>query len=81
MDRAARDAERVRRWLGHDDADFVIKTYAAVITATTTVARTANCAVLAPDQLPAWIAALPPQRSLTPGRFDRTLMVVRRAAV
>ena len=26
-----RDAERVRRWLGHDDADFVVKTYAAVV--------------------------------------------------
>ena len=31
LDRAARDAERVRRWLAHDDADFIVKVYAAVV--------------------------------------------------
>ena len=80
LDRAARDAERVRRWLGHDDTDFVVKTYAAVIGPEPTVARTTSCAVLTPDQIPAWIAALPPQRSLTPGRLERMLDTVRRAA-
>lgn len=80
LDRAARDAERVRRWLGHDDTDFVVKTYAAVIGAEASVARTANCAVLTHDQLGSWIAALPAQRSLTPGRRERIVEIVRAAA-
>jgi hypothetical protein len=81
LDRATRDAERVRRWLGHEDADFVVKTYAAVLgPPTTTVERTATCAVLTRDQLAAWVLALPAQRSLTPGRRDRMLDAVRRAA-
>ena len=79
LDRAARDAERVRRWLTDDD-DFLVKVYAAVVGPAPTVARTPNCAVLAPDQLAAWIAALPAQRSLNPGRLQRILDVVRTAA-
>jgi hypothetical protein len=82
LERASRDAERVRRWLAHDDADFVVKTYAAVVAASPTVQvqRTASCAVLTPDQLPAWIASLPAQRSLTPGRIERIVQMVREAA-
>jgi hypothetical protein len=80
LDRATRDAERVRRWLAHDDVDFVVKTYAAVVGADPTVPRTATCAVLTPDQVAAWIAALPPQRSLTPSRREQLLEMVRAAA-
>lgn len=80
LDRASRDAERVRRWLGHDDTDFVVKTYAAVIGTEASVARTASCAVLTHDQLGPWIAALPAQRSLTPGRRERIVEIVRAAA-
>ena len=79
LDRAVRDAERVRRWLTDDD-DFLIKVYSAVVGPGATVARTPQCAVLAPDQLAAWIAALPAQRSLTPGRQQRVLDTVRAAA-
>jgi hypothetical protein len=80
LDRAARDAERVRRWLAHDDADFIVKVYAAVIGPQPTVPRTTDCAVLAPEQLAPWIAGLPPQRSLTEGRRERVLEYVRAAA-
>lgn len=80
LDRAARDAERVRRWLAHDDVDFIVKTYAAVVGVDASVARTPACAVLAPDQVAAWIAALPPQRSLTPSRREQVLEMVRDAA-
>ena len=80
LDRASRDAERVRRWLGHDDADFVVKTYAAVVGTGRAITRTADCAVLTPDELAPWIAALAPQRSLTEGRRDRVLDLVREAA-
>jgi hypothetical protein len=79
LDRAARDAERVRRWLTDDD-DFLVKVYAAVVGPAPTVERTPHCAVLTPDQLAAWIAALPAQRSLNPGRLQRILDVVRAAA-
>jgi hypothetical protein len=80
LDRAARDAERVRRWLGHDDADFVVKVYAAVVGPEPTVRRTTDCAVLDQDQLVPWIEALPPQRSLTEGRRQQVAETVRDAA-
>jgi hypothetical protein len=80
LERAGRDSERVRRWLGHDDADFVVKTYAAVVGAGRSITRTADCAVLTPDELAPWIAALPPQRSLTEGRREQVLDLVREAA-
>lgn len=80
LDRAARDAERVRRWLGHDDADFVVKVYAAVVGPDSGIPRTSACAVLTPEQLGPWIAALPAQRSLTAGRREQVLALVRRAA-
>jgi hypothetical protein len=80
LDRAVRDAERVRRWLGHDDADFVVKVYAAVVGPEPTFTRTRDCAVLSPDQMVAWINALPPQRSLTEGRRQQVVETVRAAA-
>jgi hypothetical protein len=80
LDRAARDAERVRRWLAHDDADFIVKAYAAVVGSEPTVPRTTDCAVLTPDQLAPWIVGLPPQRSLTEGRRERVLEYIRDAA-
>ena len=80
LSRTVRDSERVRRWLAHDDADFVVKVYSAVISRDLDVARTTACAVVRPEQLAAWIAALPPQRSLTPGRRDQMIDRVREAA-
>jgi hypothetical protein len=79
LERATRDAERVRHWLTDDD-DFLVKVYSAVVGPAPTVARTSGCAVLTPDQLAAWISALPAQRSLTPGRLQRVLDLVRVAA-
>ena len=80
LERASRDAERVRRWLAHEDADFVVKTYAALVVDGISIPRTSTCAVLEPDQVAAWITALPPQRSLTPGRREAILDMVRSAA-
>ena len=79
LERAARDAERVRRWLAHDDADFIVKVYAAAVGPEPTVSRTSDCAVLTPDQLAPWIVGLPPQRSLTEGRRERLVGFVRDA--
>jgi hypothetical protein len=80
LERAARDAERVRRWLGHDDADFVVKVYAAVVGPDGTVRRTNDCAVLTPDQVVPWISALPPQRTLTESRRQQIIESVRGAS-
>jgi hypothetical protein len=79
LERASRDAERVRRWLAHDDHDFVVKVHAAVVGTDPEVARTPNCAVIAMDQMPAWLASLPAQRSLTESRRERLLEMVRAA--
>jgi hypothetical protein len=68
LERASRDAERVRRWLAHDDRDHIVKVYAAVVAPAPAVDRTPTCAVVATDELAAWIAALPVQRSLNADR-------------
>ena len=67
LEEANRDAERVRRWFSIADLDFVVRVYAALIVGDGSVQRSPTCAVVTPDQLPAWIAALPSQRSLTAG--------------
>jgi hypothetical protein len=80
MERATRDAERVRHWLSHDDRDFLVKTYAAVVAGDDRpLERSATCAVLKVGQLPAFIASLPVQRSLTQSRQDGILDQIREA--
>ena len=80
LDRVSRDAERVRRWLSDADSDHLVKVYAAVISSDRSIERTATCAVVAPDHLGDWLAALPPQRGLSESRIDRLVEVVRTAA-
>ena len=59
LDRATRDAERVRGWLASDDRDFIVRVYAAIVTDDKTVDRSPACAVVPPSELAAWILALP----------------------
>ncbi len=75
VDRAAGDAERVRHWLTQGELDFVVRVYAALVAPDTSIPRSPLCAVITADQIPAWIAALPRQRSLSEGR--RHLIVAR----
>lgn len=70
LERAARDAERVRRWIGAADRDFVVKVHAAVVTANPAFVRTPTTAVITADQVGPWLASLPPQRSLNPSRRE-----------
>lgn len=79
LDRATRDAERVRRWLAHEDHDHVVKVYAALIASPSTMARTPECAVVPLDQLQAWIGSLPPQRSLNADRRARVVELLQGA--
>ena len=68
LERTARDGERVRRWIAATERDFVVKVYAAVVTTDPTVTRTPTCAVLTTEEIPAWLASLPPSRAITPDR-------------
>ncbi|MFL5779230.1 MAG: hypothetical protein ACJ761_09835 [Chloroflexota bacterium] len=77
LDRAARDAERVRRWFEQGDDDFIVKVYAAVLTKDITPARTPACAVVPAEQVSAWLGSLPVQRSLTQARRDRIVDRIR----
>jgi hypothetical protein len=79
LERAAHDAEIVRSWLSPEDADHVLKVYAAVIGTDKRVERTTACAYIEAGQLPEWLSSLPPQRSLDQGRRDRIVREVRSA--
>ncbi len=79
LDRAERDAERVRFWLTHGDLDFIVRVHAALITADASMLRSPLCAVITEAQIPAWIAALPRQRTLTEGRRQQLVARVRAA--
>lgn len=80
LEAATRDAERVRRWLGTSDLDFVVRTYAAVVVGDRAFERTPTCAVLTPSQLAAWVASLPRQRTLTVGRRGRLVTLAQMPA-
>jgi hypothetical protein len=77
LEKAVRDAERVRRWFGADDRDFVVKVHAAVIDVELAVERTPLCAVIAPDQIAAWLASLPSQRGMSVDRRTRLVEKIR----
>ncbi len=81
LERAGRDAERVRRWLAHDDRDHVVKVYAALVDGSATLARTPTCAVVTPDELLAWIASLPVQRSLNTDRRGAIVELIKASLV
>ncbi len=80
LDRAARDAERVRGWLGTYDRDFLVRVYAAIVTDDRRLERSANCAVVAPGQFAAWLESLPAQRGLTADRRSQLVELVRSVA-
>jgi hypothetical protein len=70
LDRAARDAERLRRHLEAQERDFVVRVQAAVLGDERPLTRTEGCAVVALEDVPAWLAALPTQRGLSVDRLD-----------
>ena len=72
-----RDADRVRHWLSEADLDFVVRVYAAMVVSDRTLERSPTCAVITNEQIPAWIASLPRQRTLTTGRRGRLLAMAR----
>jgi len=79
LERAAHDAERVRGWLSPEDADYVLKVYAAVVGSDKRVERTASVAVIAPNQVAEWLTTLPTQRSIDAARRERIVREIREA--
>ncbi len=67
--RAARDGERLRRHLEAEEREFVVRVQAAVLGDPAVVARIEGCAVVPLGDVPAFVAALPAQRALTPDRI------------
>ena len=80
LERTARDGERVRRWVADTDRDYIVKVYAAVVTADPTISRTPACAVVTQEQIPAWLASLPPARAMTPDRRADLVEEIRAVA-
>jgi hypothetical protein len=80
LDRASRDAERVRGWLSTDDRDFLVRVYAAIVTNDRRVERTPTCAVVTPDAFGAWLEALPVQRGLTATRRQWLVELIQSVA-
>jgi hypothetical protein len=81
VDRVSRDADRIRHWLAGGDLEFVVRVYAVLVTADGRISRSAQCAVIGAEQIPAWFEALPPQRSLSAGRRERLLDRIRATSV
>lgn len=80
LDAAMHDVDRVRRWLSEADLDFVVRVYAALVVRDRTLQRSPTCAVISAEQIPAWIASLPRQRTLTAGRRGRLLAMAQPSA-
>jgi hypothetical protein len=77
LDRASRDAERVRRWFAGEDRDYVVRVYAAVIAPEANIVRTPTCAVITAFQLESWLRSLPVQRSLGEARRNQLIAMLR----
>jgi hypothetical protein len=77
LERTARDAEAVRRWLASDEHGFMVKVYAAVVAGKDTVARTATTSVVGRGQIPAFLASLPPHRTFSSDRRRQILDRIR----
>lgn len=80
LSRATRNADRVRTWFSGDDADHIVRVYAAVVGTDESVVRTPTCAAIRPDQVAPWLASLPAQRSLDEHRRGRLIRLVRSAS-
>jgi hypothetical protein len=80
LERASRDAERVRGWLTTHDRDFLVRVYAAIVTDDPRVDRTPTCAVVKPADLAGWLEALPVQRGLHAERRESLVTLIKSVA-
>jgi hypothetical protein len=80
LERTVRDAERVKRWIGATERDYVVKVYSAVVTEDPGLARIPGCAVVTTEQIPAWLESLPPARALSADRQADLIEQIREIA-
>ena len=71
LDRASRDAERVRGWLATHDRDFLVRVYAAIVTDDPARRAHADVRRRAAGRPRGWLEALPLQRGLNAERRER----------
>jgi hypothetical protein len=76
LERAARHAQSLRRRFAEGDLEYVVRVHAVVVTDDPDLPRTPACAVVGVQQLAAWLASLPAQRSLDPSRRQRLVDVL-----
>ena len=81
LERATRDAERVRTWLGGEDSDHVVKVLRRGGRSDPTVERTPTLRLHHPEQVGPWLRSLPTQRSFDADRRERVIRMVRRNAL
>ena len=79
VERAARDAARLKNWLRSEGEDLSPRMYAAVIADGHEVERTNEVAVLTRDQIPAFLAAMPPINHMTRERRARITNLLRQS--
>jgi hypothetical protein len=77
LERTIRSADRVRHWLTAADRGFVVRVHAAVISSDEGLQRTANCAVVTRDAVPAYLNSLPIQRGFSPERRAQVVELLR----
>jgi hypothetical protein len=77
LDRAARDVERLRRWLGNHMEDYTPRFTAVCIADDDRVARSSDVAVIRRSQLADFLGAQPPLRQMTLDRRDRIAALLR----
>lgn len=77
LDRTARDAQAVRRWLVGDEHGFVVKVYAVVVTDHAPATRNAAVGIVRRGDVPAFLASLPPHRTFTPARRAQVVDRIR----
>lgn len=80
LEKTVRDAERIKRWVGSIERDYVVKVYSAVVSEDPTLARIPGCAVITTEQIPAWLASLPPARAMSPDRQSDLIEQIREIA-
>lgn len=77
LDRASRDVERLRRWLGSQMEDYTPRFTAVCIADDDRVARNTDVAVIRRNQLADFLDAQPPLRQMTLDRRDRIAGLLR----
>ena len=77
LDRAARDVERLRRWLSNSMEDYTPRFTAVCISDDDRLRRTSEVAVIRRDQLAEFLHAQPALRQMTADRRDRIAGLLR----